>query len=73
MLVNPTRLNVYNRPYEAYDPNKKEHRKALAEFVKTGSWAKCPVQFVHTDQTGEHLPVMFARTLAYYAQKEFAS
>lgn len=67
-----TRLSLSVRPFEAFDPSKKDHRKALSEYLETGSWAKCPVQFVNLDQNGEHLPVMYARTLQYYVQKEFS-
>lgn len=66
-----TRLSLYVRPFESYDPSKREHRKALSEYLATGSWANCSVQFVNEGYSGEHLPVMYARTLEYYAQREF--
>ena len=66
-----TRLSLLVRPFVAYDPSNKDHREALNEYLVTGSWANCPVQFLNLDRPGEHLPVLYARTLQYYVQKEF--
>lgn len=61
------------RPVVAYDPANKQHRKYLAEYLRTHSWAKCPYRFVSVDHTGvDHLVSMTNATLSYYISKEFA-
>lgn len=67
-----SRLEYYNRPLVAFDPTRRDHRQYYAEFVKTGTWGRCPVRFIVPDETGGNLINLIQRTmLEYYVKKEF--
>ena len=67
-----SRLEYYNRPLVAFDPSRRDHRQYYAEFVKTGTWGRCPVRFIVPDETGGNLINLIQRTmLEYYVRKEF--
>ena len=62
---------VGKRPFVEFDVNNKKHRKYFARFLQTGSWVDCPVQFVNTDHSGEHLSVMMSKIARFYCKREF--
>lgn len=66
-----TRLATAARPVVVFDVMDKEHRKQVFTFLKTGSWARSPVRFVHKDGSTEQLPAMIGDLVQYYAGKEF--
>jgi hypothetical protein len=67
-----SRLEYYNRPLVAFDPNNKDHRRYYAEFLERSSWGKCPVRFICPDDNGGDLISMIKNNLIqYYIDREF--
>lgn len=66
-----SRLAFYGRPWVAFNPQDKEHRKYFAEFQKKGTWGSCPVRFIVPDDGGDLLTLIQRRLIAYYVEKEF--
>jgi hypothetical protein len=67
-----SRLEYFNRPLVAFDPNNKDHRRYYAEFVELGSWGRCPVRFICPDDNGGDLISMIKNNLIqYYIDREF--
>lgn len=67
-----SKLEFYARPWVAFDPKNKEHRRWYYEFVEYGGWGKCPVRFICPDSSGSDLTVMIRNQLIeYYIYKEF--
>ena len=66
-----SRLAFYGRPWVAFNPQNKEHRRHFAEFQKRGTWGACPVRFIVPDDGGDLLTLIQRRLIAYYVDKEF--
>lgn len=66
-----SRLTYFGRPFTAFDPANKEHRKWFAEFQTRKSWGKCPVRFIIPDDSGDLLTLIQRRLVDYYTQREF--
>jgi hypothetical protein len=67
-----SRLEYFNRPLVAFDPNNKDHRRYYAEFVELGSWGHCPVRFICPDDNGGDLISMIKNNLIqHYVDREF--
>lgn len=66
-------LDLVMRPVVRFDPENKEHREHYANFLKLGSWGKCPVRFeVEGEQQNNNLAYAMQRMLTeYYILKEF--
>jgi len=64
-------LQLKMRPWTEFNPKDREHRKWYAEYLKTGTWGKCPVRFVDPTDCGNLAMAMQASLVAYYASKEF--
>jgi hypothetical protein len=64
-------LELSGRPFTVFDPTNRDHRKFYHQFVKTGTWGKCPYRFVVPDDHGD-LITMIQRTLVkFYVEHEF--
>jgi hypothetical protein len=67
-----SRLEFYNRPLVAFDPNNKDHRRYYARFIETRSWGQCPVRFiVPEDHGGDLISMMKNSLIQYYIEREF--
>ena len=67
-----SRLEYYNRPYVAFDPANKNHRRYYAEFLENRGWGRCPVRFICPEDSGSDLTVMIKSLLVqYYVDREF--
>lgn len=67
-----SKLEFFSRPWVAFDPTNKDHRRWYYQFVETRSWGHCPVRFVCPDDTGMDLTIMIRNQLIeYYIRKEF--
>jgi hypothetical protein len=67
-----SQLELHGRPWIVFNPGNRQHRKFYYEFVKSGTWARCPVRFVVADDQGD-LVTMIQRTLIkHYVQREFS-
>lgn len=67
-----SRLEYFNRPLVAFDPNNKDHRRYYAEFLERSSWGHCPVRFICPEDNGGDLISMIKNNLIqYYIDREF--
>lgn len=67
-----SKLEFYARPWVAFNPNDKQHRKWYHQFVECGGWGQCPVRFICPDDSGFDLTIMIRNQLVdYYIKKEF--
>lgn len=66
-----SRLAFFGRPFVAFDPENKEHRKWFAEFQKLDTWGKCPVRFICPEEHGDLVTLIQRKLIAYYVDKEF--
>lgn len=66
-----SRLSFIGRPWVAFDANNKQHRLWYAEFVKHGTWGRCPVRFIVSDDHGDLLTMIQRRLNQYYTEREF--
>ena len=63
-------LDVQRRPVVHFDPANPEHRKHVAEFLKKGTWANCPIAFYAPDNISVKAYAM--ETLVdFYLHNEF--
>lgn len=65
-----SKLQLRARPWVAFDPTKKQHRRWLAEFVLSQRWGNCPVRFALADEPGDVLAIQRI-LLEYYTDREF--
>lgn len=66
-----SRLEYHGRPLVAFDVNKREHRRWFAEFQNYGTWGRCPVRFIVTDDVGDLLTMIRRKLIDYYVEREF--
>lgn len=64
-------LSSHLRPAVTFDPANEDHRRYFAEYLKTGTWGKCPVVFADSFQGGNQFAIIQRRLAEYYLQKEF--
>jgi hypothetical protein len=64
-------LELSGRPFVVFDPANDEHRQFYYNFVKNGTWGRCPYRFVVPEDHG-NLVTMIQRSLVkYYVEQEF--
>ena len=66
-----SRLDYIGRPWVAFSPENKQHRKWFAEFQKSKTWGRCPVRFIVSDDHGDLLTLIQQRLNKFYTEKEF--
>ena len=66
-----SKLAFIGRPWAAFDPKSKDHRRWFAEFQATGTWGTCPVRFIVPDDVGDLVTMIQRRLIDYYVTKEF--
>ena len=66
-----SRLAFVGRPWAAFDPNNKQHRKWFAEFQRTGTWGKSPVRFIVPDEHGDLITLIQRKLISHYIDREF--
>lgn len=64
-------LHVNSRPWTVFDPTNKDHRRWYAEFQKYGTWGRCPVRFMVTEDQGDLITMIQRKLIEYYVKKEF--
>lgn len=64
-------LALHCRPFILFDPANNQHRRWYSEFIKTGTWGRCPVRFVVPDDQGDLITMMQRSLIKYYVNKEF--
>ena len=55
----------------AFDEHNKQHRQWYAEFVRSGTWGRCPVRFIISDDHGDLLTMIQRRLNRFYTEREF--
>lgn len=65
-------LAFHGRPWVAFDEKNRQHRAWYYEFVKSGTWGRCPVRFIVPDEHGNLVTLIQQRLNRYYTDKEFA-
>jgi hypothetical protein len=50
-----SKIFVYRRPTVIFDPDDRNHRLWLVNFMRTGSWRGCPVTFASREELGGNL------------------
>jgi hypothetical protein len=66
-----SRLDYIGRPWTAFDAGNKQHRKWFKEFQSTGTWGRCPVRFIISDDQGDLVTMIQRRLISYYTAREF--
>jgi hypothetical protein len=64
-------LEYKSRPWTAFDPSNRSHRKFYYEFVKHGTWGRCPYRFIVPDDHGNLITMIQRKLIEYYVGKEF--
>lgn len=66
-----SRLSFIGRPWVAFDPADRQHRAWFAEFQRSGTWGRCPVRFIVSDDHGDLLTMIQRSLIKYYVDSEF--
>jgi hypothetical protein len=66
-----SRLSYIGRPWVAFDPENKQHRKWFVEFQRTRTWVRCPVRFIVSDEHGDLITLIQRKLIAHYVDREF--
>jgi len=66
-----SKLAYLGRPYVAFDPTNRDHRRWFAEFQNKRTWGNCPVRFIVTDDAGDLVTMIQRRLIDFYVGKEF--
>jgi hypothetical protein len=68
-----SRLELFGRPFVAFDPSNADHRRHYHTFVMTKSWGHCPVRFICPEDHGDLITMMQRALVAWYTVDEFGS
>jgi hypothetical protein len=66
-----SRLDFYGRPWVAFDPSNKDHRRWYSQFIKTGTWGHCPYRFIVSDDHGDLITMIQRSLVKWYSENEF--
>jgi hypothetical protein len=66
-----SKLVQAGRPYVAFNPSNKDHRKWFAQFQAQSTWSRCPVRFFIDDDHGDLVTMIQRRLIDFYTTKEF--
>jgi hypothetical protein len=64
-------LQYRSRPWIAFDASDRNHRQWYHEFVKHGTWGRCPYRFIVPDDQGNLVTLIQRKLIEYYVGKEF--
>lgn len=64
-------LQYRSRPWIAFDANDRNHRRWYSEFVKHGTWGRCPYRFIVPDDQGNLVTLIQRKLIEYYVKREF--
>lgn len=67
-----SRLAFVGRPWVAFDAANRHHRQQFAQFQRLGTWGKCPVRFIISDDHGDLITMIQRKLIEYYVGKEFS-
>ena len=66
-----SRLDYLGRPWTAFEAGNKQHRAWFAEFQRLGTWGRCPVRFIVSDDHGDLVTMIQRRLIQHYVDREF--
>jgi hypothetical protein len=66
-----SRLDYIGRPWVAFDPEDNQHRKWFADFQRLGTWGRCPVRFIVSDEHGDLVTLIQRKLIKHYVDREF--
>lgn len=66
-----SRLDFIGRPWTAFEAANKQHRQWFAEFQRSGTWGRCPVRFIVSDDHGDLVTMIQRRLIQHYVDREF--
>lgn len=64
-------LHFKERPWTAFDASNKIHRRWYSEFVRYGSWGRCPYRFIVPEDHGDLITMCQRALVKYYIDHEF--
>jgi hypothetical protein len=68
-----SKLALFGRPYTVFDPSNKDHRQHYADFIKSGTWGRCPLRFVVPEDQGDLVTMIQRSLVKFYVEREFKS
>ena len=66
-----SRLDYVGRPWTSFEAANKQHRQWFAEFQRAGTWGRCPVRFIVSDDHGDLVTMIQRRLIQHYVDREF--
>lgn len=66
-----SQLELHGRAWTVFDPVDQQHRAWYYDFVKSGTWGRCPVRFVVPDDHGNLISMIQRTFVSYYVTQEF--
>ena len=66
-----SRLDYIGRPWTAFQASNKQHRQWFAEFQRSGTWGRCPVRFIVSDEHGDLVSLIQRKLIRHYVDREF--
>ena len=66
-----SQLELHGRPWVVFRPENRDHRSWYYNFVKTGTWGRCPVRFVVAEDHGNLITQMQRSLVQHYVTQEF--
>jgi len=66
-------LELSGRPFIVFDPTDEQHREYYHEFVKEGTWGRCPYRFVVPEDHGNLITMIQRSLVTYYVNQEFGT
>jgi hypothetical protein len=66
-----SRLDYVGRPWIAFEARNRQHRQWFAEFQRAGTWGRCPVRFIVSDEHGDLVTLIQRKLIQHYVNKEF--
>jgi hypothetical protein len=64
-------LELSGRPFIVFNPADEEHREYYYEFVKEGTWGRCPYRFVVPEDHGNLVTMIQRSLVTFYVNQEF--
>ena len=66
-----SQLELNGRPWTVFDPANQQHRAWYYDFVRSGTWGRCPVRFVIPEDHGNLVTMIQRNLVTYYVTQEF--
>jgi len=66
-----SQLELHGRPWTVFEPHNQQHRSWYYNFVKSGTWGRCPVRFVVPEDHGNLITMIQRNLVEYYVTQEF--